>query len=281
MLSKASGLIVERTTIPQSRHDIVPLSFLNLVIQSAFIPNTKILSCLLIARAGLGKTIKLEQLRKIKYVYYTVDITPKHLIQFFEKLNRQEKKFLVIPDYITTLGHSKKTKDLFRGHLRAMMEEGVKDSDAYGVEYHFPKILKGSFISAITPEYFAGSSRMWKADGFLSRLLPFSYSHSAETRELILNNIRDKVNSVGDYKMTLITRGAKEPSRSNEMDLYLRNLAYQIIDSKEEPPYRAYQQMVALGNSSAVLRGSNKIEKQDIDLLNMMITFINRKETAI
>lgn len=249
------------------------------MVQSAFIPDTKTLSALFIAKAGLGKTIKLEHLRKLKFVYYTVDITPKHLIQFFEKVNRGEKKFLVIPDYITTMGHAKKTKDLLRGHLRAMMEEGVKDSDAYGVEYHFDKIIKAGIISAITPEYFEGSSRIWKADGFLSRLIPFSYSHSSETQELVLTNIRDKVNPISEFDFTIKRKVSKCPTRDREADLEIRNIALEMAEGN--PPYRPYQQVLALCNSSAVLRDSNKIEQKDINLIRSMLIFVNRKQNPI
>lgn len=264
---------------PTNKHDIVPLLFLNLVVQSAFIPETKTLSALFVARAGLGKTIKLEHLRKLKFVYYTVDITPKHLIQFFEKVNRGEKKFLVIPDYITTMGHAKKTKDLLRGHLRAMMEEGVKDSDAYGVEYHFDKILKAGIISAITPEYFEGSSRIWKADGFLSRLIPFSYSHSPETQEIVLTNIRDKINTIKDFEFEIKRKVHQPPTRNREIDLEIKNMALEMAEGN--PPYRPYQQILALCNSSAVLRDSKTVEQNDIKLIRSMLTFVNRKQNPL
>lgn len=264
---------------PYDKHDLIPLVFLKLVLQSAFIPNTKQLSTLIIAKAGLGKTIKLEQLRKNPYVYYTVDMTPKHFIQFLSKVYEKKKKFLVIPDYITTLGHAKKTKDLLRGHLRAMMEEGCQDNDAYGIEYHFPVPVKGGLISAITPEYFNSSSKIWKSDGFLSRFIPFSYSHSAESTKQVLDNIRNRNNPIANFGMKVRTNGIKEPSRTNDIDNQIRLMAYEVAEG--DPPYRPYLQMIALCNSSAILRESNIVEQEDIELIRSMLVFINRKQNAI
>lgn len=264
---------------PYDKHDSIPLIFLKLVLQSAFIPNTKQLSTLIIAKAGLGKTIKLEQLRRNPYVYYTVDITPKHFIQFLAKVHDKKKKFLVIPDYITTMGHAKKTKDLLRGHLRAMMEEGCQDNDAYGIEYHFPYPIKGGLISAITPEYFNSSSKIWKSDGFLSRFLPFSYSHSPESTKQVLDNIKNKNNPITKFGLKVKTSGVKEPSRTDDIDNQIRLMAYEIAEG--DPPYRPYLQMIALCNSSAVFRESTKVEKEDIDLIRSLLVFINRKQNAI
>jgi len=274
---------MEISLSPQTveRHDIIPLTFLNLVLQSAFIADTKILSSLLIAKAGLGKTIKLEFLRKFKFVYYTVDMTPKHLIQFFEKLDKGEKKFLVIPDYITTLAHAQKTKDLFRGHLRAMMEEGVKDSDAYGTEYHFNKKLYGGLISGITPEYFNSNNAIWKRDGFLSRFLPFSYSHSAKSTEKILANIKDRVKNIDDFDMVVrIGKKIKYPECSDTIDKDRRLIMYSLLNP-QEPPYRMYQQIIALCNASAIIRGSNSVTEKDIELVKTLAEFINRKQIPI
>src|SRR5690349_15969591 len=80
-----------------SNYDWIPLTFLNLVVQSAYIPNTKVLSTLFIANAGLGKTSKLEPLRQFDFVKYTLDITPKNLAEFLDDVEDGKVKFLVIP----------------------------------------------------------------------------------------------------------------------------------------------------------------------------------------
>jgi hypothetical protein len=263
-----------------SKYDWIPLTFLNLVLQTAFIPNTRILSTLLISHAGLGKTTKLEFLRQFEFIKYTLDITPKHIADFLDDVENGRSKFLVIPDYIATLGHSKKTTELARAIFRGMIEEGITSVDIFGMERHYKTKVKAGLISGITPEYFAENTRVWKSDGFLSRFLPFSYSHSNETRLKIIDNIRDKIDTIKSFSMQVKTKDVIEPIRTNDIDNMIRLITFGLIEPKE-PPYRMYQQIIALCNASAVLRDSKEIEKIDIELVTMLSNYINRGLSSI
>lgn len=262
-----------------SNYDWMPLTFLNLVIQSGFIPNTKLLSAMLVTKAGLGKTSKLEVLKKFEFVKYTMDITPKRLGDFLQDVEDGKYKFLVIPDYIATLGHAQRTIELARSTFRAMIEEGVSSIDVYGMEKHFKQNPKAGLISGITPEFFNENTRIWKSDGFLSRFLLFSYSHTAITSNQILDNIRDRINTIGEFNFA-VDRNPKEPVIPKELDNNLRIITYQLAGTTE-PPYRAYQQVYALVKSSAVLRKSDMVEIRDIDLITSMLTYMNRSMNPI
>lgn len=263
-----------------SKYDWLPLMFLNLVVQSAFIPNTKILSTLLIANAGLGKTIKLEILRQFDFVKYTLDITPKHLANFLDDVENGRTKFLVIPDYIATLGHSHRTVELARAIFRGMIEEGITSVDIFGMERHYKTKVKAGLISGITPEYFNENTRVWKSDGFLQRFLPFSYAHTKETRLKVLDNIRDKVDTINEFKMKIKIKDVVEPIRTQDIDNMIRIVMYNILEPKE-PPYRLYQQLLSLANASAVVRDSKEVQKIDVDLVTLLSNFINRGQTPI
>lgn len=262
------------------KHDKVPLLYINLILQTGFIKGTKPLSTILIAQAGLGKTIKLERLRRLSFVKYSMDMTGKQLVEFLHQVDRGDKKFLVIPDYISILGHANKTKNMFRGYLRAMMDEGVSDIDVYGMTAKFNNSPHAGLITAITPEYYEENHSIWRRDGFLQRFLPFSYSHDAQTTNSIMDNIRDRKDTVNLFKLGVKRKVAKMPDRTNEIDAQMRLIAYEIKD-KDAPPYRAYIQIISLCNASAVLRGSDKVEMQDIDLIRSLSTYINRKRNPI
>lgn len=277
------GIHIERLPIDSNhptKYDWLPLTFLNLVIQTAFIPNTRILSTLLIANAGLGKTIKLDFLRQFDFVKYSLDVTPKHIAGFLDDVDSGKCKFLVIPDYIATLGHSKKTTELARSIFRGMIEEGIINVDIFGMERHYRQKVKAGLISGITPEYFAENSRIWKSDGFLQRFLPFSYSHTNDTTQRVLTNMRDRVDTIGSFKMSVKTKNIEEPVRTEEIDDKIKILTYTLLEPKE-PPYRMYQQCVALCNANAVLRDSRQVEKEDVELVTLLSTYINRSQHPI
>lgn len=264
---------------PNVRYDYLPLTFLNLILQSAFIPNTKPLSTLLISHAGLGKTIKLDFLRQFDFVKYTLDITPKHLTEFLDGVDRGQYKFLVIPDYIATLGHSKRTVELARSIFRAMIEEGIVDVDIFGMERHFKTKIRAGLISGITPEYFNENTRIWKNDGFLQRFLPFSYSHANSTTMQVMGNIHTKIDTVNTFKMKII-KTPEEPIVSDNIDNIIKVITYSMLESKE-PPYRKYIQVTTLCMASAILRGSTEVTQIDTDFINQIVLYMNRKENPI
>src|SRR6185436_15282323 len=64
------------------------IEFLNLILQSAFIPNAKVLSTLLITLPSLGKTTYLQLMEAIDFVHYTNDISPKPLMEFLDEVDK-------------------------------------------------------------------------------------------------------------------------------------------------------------------------------------------------
>jgi hypothetical protein len=256
-------------------YDWIPLTFLNLVLQSAFIPNTRVLSTLLVSQAGLGKTTKLAYLRQFDFVEYSLDVTPKLLMSFLDAVNDNKKKFLVIPDYIATLGHNKKTVELARSIFRAMIDEGVIKVSVFGMERDYKHTVKAGLVSGITSDFMNMNSRMWKSDGFLSRFLPFSYSHTNETKVDVIDNKLINRDTISEYSMAIKQKDVVEPTRTRAIDAEIRLIAYSLIEPKDAP-YRAYDQVVALCNSSAVLRDSKAVELRDIDLVRKLSNFMNR-----
>jgi len=261
-------------------YDWIPLTFLNLVVQSGFIPKSKPLSTLLVAHAGLGKTIKLETLRQFDFVKYTLDITPKIIAEFLNDVQDGKKMFLVIPDYIATLSHSKRTVELARSIFRAMMEEGVTDVDIFGMVCHFKTKIRAGLISGITPEYYNENTRVWKSDGFLQRFIPFSYSHKPSTTNSVLDNIKNNIDTVSTFDMKIRTKDVYTPVRKEEIDDKIRLIMYSILEPKE-PPYRLYLQLISLCNASAILRDSKEVTTIDTDLVKLFANYINRGQTPI
>lgn len=256
-------------------YDWIPLTFLNLILQSAFIPRTRILSTLLVSQAGLGKTTKLAYLRQFDFVEYSLDVTPKLLMSFLDSVNDGKKKFLVIPDYIATLGHNKKTIELARSIFRAMIDEGVIKISVFGMERDYKHTVNAGLISGITTDFMNMNSRIWKSDGFLSRFLPFSYSHTNETKTNVIDNKFLHKDTISEYSMSIKQKDVIEPTWASELDDKIRLISYSLIEPTLAP-YRMYDQIVALCKSSAVLRDSKIIEQRDLDLVVKLSNYMNR-----
>lgn len=262
-------------------YDKPTIDFMNMVLQSAFIPNTKILSALLITLPSLGKTTYLELTQFLDFVHYTNDVSPKPLFEFLDEVDKGRKKFLVIPDFINTLSHSKNTVDNTRSIMRSMIEEGFTSSDFYGMQREYDKPVKAGMLSGITVDKANENTGKWKADGFYSRLLPWSYSHSSLTADQIISDKLKGEHPIKKVKF-IINRTPEEPTIDELMQERIKNLAFQITQDKYVGAvYRPIEQVLALCKSSAVIRDSKKIEQVDIENVLVCSNWINRKQNPL
>ena len=62
-----------------------------------------------------------------------------------------------------------------------MTEDGFIDLSDYHLEFKSDAPVRAGLITTITESSYQEFNRSWKSMGFLSRLLPFSFSHSVAT----------------------------------------------------------------------------------------------------
>lgn len=161
------------------------------------------INIMLIAGAECGKTRLLTQF-SCKKAYKTLDLSPKIISNsLIPKLEKQEITFLIIPDLIQMLGHKKNTVDSTVGFLNAIIEEGVKDNDFYGQEFHLKTKVNVGLITAITTIEFYQNIYKWNSIGFLHRILPVSYDYTESTVNSIHAIISDGrlLDEINEIKM--------------------------------------------------------------------------------
>lgn len=257
------------------------VEFLNLILQSAFTPNCKILSSLLVTMPSLGKSTYLDLTRSLDFVHYTNDVSPKPLLEFLDEVDKGRKKFLVIPDFINALSHNKNTVDATRSILRSMIEEGFKGSDYFGMMRDYDEPVKAGLLSGITVDKAIENTGRWKSDGFYSRLVPWSYSHSIPTSDSI---IQDKLEGATPIKQIQfkIVKNANEVKIPDAMKDKIKLLAYAMTTERYNGAvYRPLEQVMSLTKCSAVLRDSDTIEMVDIEKITTLSGWINRQQNQI
>lgn len=234
---------------------------------------------MIITKPSLGKTTYLSILRQCDFVEYTVDITPKRIADFLDDVDNGKKKFLVIPDFIANLAHSKRTSDLAQSIYREMMQTGVPKISIYGMERTFRNNPTAGLITAITTEHASLNTGRWRSDGFYSRLLPWSFSHNKTTENRILANKFKRLKPFDNFSFN-INKNPNDVELTEMTDLEIKLMARDVIEPTDAP-YRSYDLISALCKSSAVLRDSNVVEQYDIDVVRLLSNFINRKQNPI
>jgi hypothetical protein len=153
---------------------------------SPYIKNEKPLSLLIVAKAESGKTSVMKSYRQNKGVVYVSDCTAYGLTRdILPKIVSGEVKTIVIPDLITPLSKSTKTRQSFIAFLNNLIEEGVAKMTTYATIWE--KDVKANVITAVTDEVLKDARHDWAKMGFLSRFIVFSYSYSQSTIMEILN----------------------------------------------------------------------------------------------
>jgi hypothetical protein len=248
----------------------------NLVLQTAYLKSSaKPLSLLLIGKPGIGKSRLLSPLAKVKEVSYVNDITPKYLVDFLGKVKSGEKKFLVIPDFTNCMSHGKNTRNTLVAVLRSMTEEGVVDLSDYHLEFKSDVPVRAGLVTATTNSSYEEFRTTWKGTGFLSRLLPFSFSHSVATVKGIMDAIDSgKPDPIERVKLSV----KRKPQAVYCPDYLLRQLrVYEELLSKSTGslPYRQQVQLKAITEAHVVLRGDKSLTQEDINVIANLLNWIN------
>jgi predicted DNA-binding protein len=265
--------------------DDVFFKFLALILQSGHIVGNELpLSAVFISKAGIGKSRLLRTLKRERSVYYLTDITPKFLVEdFMEKLKKRRYTHICIPDFTNiTDSHSERTGSTVVSLLRNLTEEGISKLMDYGMKFEHLKDVRAGLITATTINSYTQFRTSWKKTGFLSRMLPFSFTHSPTTSESILDDIDNNRNIIIDrlpYKIKTNKVPFIEPNP--ELSAQFRGWSELLGNYTNSTPYRAQIQLNKLAISNAILRDGDKLTQTDVNEVLDLVHWINYKFEAI
>lgn len=178
------------TKVEQERDTLVNVEPLRKLVEcaliSSYLKDEKPLSLLIVAKAESGKTSVMKQYKLNRGIAYVSDCTAFGLTRdILPKIVSSEIRTLVIPDLITPLSKSHKTRQGFIAFLNNLIEEGIVKITSYATIWD--KEVKANLITAVTDEALKDGRHDWAKVGFLSRLIVFSYSYDLSTIMKILN----------------------------------------------------------------------------------------------
>ena len=163
---------------------------------SPYIANEKPLSLLIVAKAESGKTSVMKMYRQNKGIAYVSDCTAYGLTRdILPKMTSGDVKTLIIPDLLTPLSKSTKTRQSFVAFLNNLIEEGVAKITTYANIWD--KEVKANVITAVTNDALKDGRHEWAKMGFLSRFIIFSYSYSMSTIMEILHSYSEHGLNIG------------------------------------------------------------------------------------
>jgi hypothetical protein len=259
--------------------DLEPLvDIVTLTLYTAYIKNVpKPNSLLIIARPESGKTEILKKFIPNKNIVYLSDVTAFGIERdYLSKIESGEIRHLIIPDLLKPLSRKESTVKTFITMMNALIEEGIASASTYAMRRTSDKHVKCGIITAITGEELSDQRHNWGRLGFLSRIVPFSYSYGLETVKKVFDSILGL-----DYLRERDIELKRIPKQDMEIKLP-RRYAQAILPStatiaKAQKTYgfRLQKQFQALLQASALEKGRRRVNSLDVDRVLHLMNWVN------
>ncbi len=249
---------------------------------SGYLEGERPLSLLIAAEVESGKTEMISRFRENKGILFISDASAWGILdEHLDDLSKGTIKHIIIPDLLVPLSRNSDTVNTLIGFLNSLTEEGIKEIRTYAMSFCFPKPIVAGLITAITRKDLNLRRVRWGSIGFMSRLLPVSFSYSQETVKIILDSIakreyyHDKA-----HKLNFPT----DPTKVDlppEIGLRLEPLTVAMAAAQEVYGFRIQKQLQRLAMSHALMCGRTLVTWEDFDVVGDLVKYINLNYTKI
>jgi len=147
-------------------------------------------SLLIIAEVEGGKSEMVKRFSDNKGIAFPHDATAYGITKDYgPQLVRGEIKHIIFPEFVHCLVRPKETVRLLLAFLNGLISEGIHELHTFRISINFPEPIQCGIICCVTTAEFEWWRKYWEDMGFLSRLLPVSYSYSKRIEEQIFQSI--------------------------------------------------------------------------------------------
>lgn len=249
---------------------------IRLAIYSTAIFGETPVSIILLAPVEHGKSEILKKFAFVNSVKLTSNFDTPVFCEFAMEYLLGNKRTLIIPDFLRVTKRRYSTQAGSLTILNSMTEEGWIGSLPLGQKIDKP--IKANLITAITRDEIIDKRHKWAQIGFLSRLIPLSFSYNQDTKDLIRNYIMDRVYHTDNPYTFEVPK--------EKVDVILpKNLAKEIdkisahilikLKERNTTGFRLLRQLQVLAMANALINKRNMVIEQDIDTIKEITKFIN------
>ena len=265
--------------------DLEPLvDMITLTIYTAYVKNVqKPNSLLVIGKPESGKTDVMKKFIRNKNIVYLSDVTAFGIERdYLAKIETGEIRHLVIPDILKPLSRKESTVRTFVTTMNALVEEGIASESTYITKRVSQVPVKCGLITAITGDELRDQRHNWGRIGFLSRIVPFSYSYGIETVKRIFDYILGldylKEHDIELKRIPKQDKAIKLPRRYAQAILPSTTT---IARAQDTYGFRLQKQFQALLQASALEKGRTSVNSRDVERVLHLMNWVNFDENPI
>ena len=268
------------------------LRVLEVAVWSGALQGERPLSVMIIAPVGSGKTTMLkkthrrgaiekitvgkgDKAREIEVrriagsVLYTTNTTPHVLITRYGWLLKSGQiKHIAIPDFLNILNLPRYVYANTLNFYNSLIEEGIMSIESRDTHFVTEVPVNIGLLTAVAKQDYDLRTNEWAHMGFLSRILPVSFSYNDNTAKAIRQSIKRR-----DYMKEIESFNINLPSDPQYVTLPetladdIEKVALDIRDANDPLGARPQKQLQVFCMALALSKGRKTVNESDIALL--------------
>jgi hypothetical protein len=268
------------------------LGLLELVVLTGHIRGEQPVSALVTAPPEAGKTSMVMKFVPNEGLVVLTDCTAFGIMRDYGKSITQGRvKHLVIPDLIKPMSRGMDTVHSLVAFLNALIEEGVISISTYaecvGVQNQGDTAqnqmpVRCGLITTMAQGILLDGRHHWARMGFMSRLLPISYTYNASTQLDIHRSIANR-EYLSDIPIRLhlpsedVEIGLQPPQTDDLITLAsgLNSIITSVNNPERVYGFRLQKHLQRLAMASALKHGRDIVTREDVDYLRSLSGCIN------
>jgi len=222
----------------------------------------------------------LQRFQNIPGVRYLTDVTASGIYDIAREIERGEVHHLLVPDLLKIIYKKRSTVQNVITALNCLLVDGRLEIHTYERRSSYNNLRCG-LLTAITSDELKDRRHKWSSLGFLSRLLPVSYSYSKLVIARILRHITEGRHLQNEEETLNLPPSPVEvklePSLAKELVLD----AVVLAKAQRLYGFRLQSQLQALAKGRALLGGRTEVIKEDIDEIRGLLAYANFEQRPV
>lgn len=268
------------------------IKLLELVVLTGHIKGEQPVSALVTAPVEAGKTNMVMMFTENEGLVVLTDCTAYGIMSDYGKLITEGKvKHLVIPDLIKPMSRGRDTVHSLVAFFNALIEEGVVSISTYAEHIGVPNQgttiqnripVRCGLIATMAKGVLLDGRHHWSRMGFMSRMLPISYTYNASTQLDIHKSIANRAYlSDNPIQLDLPDEDVEVRLETPQADdiITLSSGLASIISSTNSPErvygFRLQKHLQRLVMASALKDGRYTVTQADVDYVRSLAGCIN------
>jgi len=248
-------------------------------IASTYLKNEVPVSLLIVSEVETGKSQVLKKFSEIESVIVLTKATAYGFLRdYLPQIQSRQKRTIIIPDLVQlTMGLNPNLYQQFIVLFNALVEEGIRNVSTGNISITLSEDIRVNLISALPKKELEDKRKLrkWQNIGFMSRMLPVSFSYDLLTIAEIFEYLyRDEFKKEEKIQLKLPKEDI-EVTISVDLAKELTPYAIQLARVTKTYGFRHQRQLQTLCKARALLNGRTEVIREDVERIRFLAHWIN------